>query len=339
MRSKTIPLLFVLSMAAVAPRAALAGPPFPNETSQQSVEADALFHKGAAAFDAGKTEQAYQLFLAAWKLKQTHDIAGNLAQSEIKLGKTRDAAEHIAFALAHFPPSVAAQTDRIEKMKRALDGLKKSLGTLRLRVAVAGARVAIDGVTVGEAPLAGDVFVEPGPHVLEASAEGFERVEVRVSAARGATQDVELVLVASPPAPPAAPPPTLVEAASGPRRELLIAGGATAGAALLAGVVFAIVSAGKASDAAAQREEIMKLGPAGACDLMPSTRCQDLHGAMRGQATFGNLAAWSFIAAGVVGAGTAIYAIAARNPAAKTSWQLAPVVGTATGGLMVRGEW
>src|SRR6185436_6743274 len=63
--------------------------------------ASQLFKKGKAAYDSRKFEDALRIYMEAWSLKQSPDIAANLAATETELGKHRDAAEHFAFALAH----------------------------------------------------------------------------------------------------------------------------------------------------------------------------------------------------------------------------------------------
>jgi len=72
---------------------------------------------------------------------------------------------------------------------------------------------------------------------------------------------------------------------------------------------------------------------------MPSADCQAIQSALRDRATFGNVSAWSFIAAGAVGAGTAIYAFAAPRAAKTSRTRLAPLVAVDGGGVVLQGEW
>src|ERR1041384_3825181 len=67
-----------------------------------SDRANQLFKKGKVAFNAGKYNDALRIYSEAWSLKQSPDIAANLAQTESELGKHRDAAEHFSYALDHF---------------------------------------------------------------------------------------------------------------------------------------------------------------------------------------------------------------------------------------------
>src|SRR5882724_9639583 len=63
-----------------------------------SERANVLFKKGKLAYNDGKYVDALRIYGEAWHLKQSPDIAANLAQAQADLGKHRDAAEHYAFA-------------------------------------------------------------------------------------------------------------------------------------------------------------------------------------------------------------------------------------------------
>jgi hypothetical protein len=340
MTRSTLPALLVLAMLAAAPCDAQAGPPIVTESGAGDQEADALFRQGNAAVDAGKVEQAYKLLLGAWKLKQTHDIAGNLAQVELKLGKTRDAAEHIAFALAHFPPSVTMQSDRIEKMKRVLDGLRKDLGTLRIRVNVEGARVFVDGKPIGESPLADVVFVDPGSHVVQARAAGYLDREARIDAAKGSAPEVALQLVAVPEAPPVPPVPPA------PQRRSLVPGvvlGSVAGAALVTGIVVVAVGANKHASNVRLNQEILQAHHScvpGAANFDP--QCATLESSSSAAGALGRAGMGVLIGAGAAAVGSALYFLWPESkPQAPASREIrvVPVGSTSSGGLSVSGTF
>src|SRR5262249_49509727 len=115
-----------------------------------------------------------------------------LAQAELYFGKNRDAAEHITFALTHFPPSI--QSDRREKMKKALDGIRPLLGVVRIKVNLSEASVSVDGKPVGVSPIESEVFVDPGAHTVRAELVGYPATERAVEVGKGAWQDVTLTL-------------------------------------------------------------------------------------------------------------------------------------------------
>jgi hypothetical protein len=118
----------------------------------------------------------------AWHLKQSPDIAANLAQTEAELGKHRDAAEHFAFALAHLLPS---STD--EQKKALAEGLeieKKEVGTLHVTLEPADATFSIDDAPV-TLPTNGDVYVDPGDHRTSVTREGYQPNQQTLHVSKG----------------------------------------------------------------------------------------------------------------------------------------------------------
>lgn len=155
-------------------------------------DVDVLFAKGKAAFGEGRIDLAHDVLLRAWALRQTHDIAGDLAQIELMLGKRRDAAQHIAFSLAHFPPTV--RTSRREMMRATLDELRAELGVLRIFVSPPEAKVSIDGKPIEASTATGEVFVEPGTHTVSASLEGYATTTQTIDAPKGSGAAFTLTL-------------------------------------------------------------------------------------------------------------------------------------------------
>ena len=150
-----------------------------------SDRANLLFKKGKVAFNAGKYNDALRIYGEAWSLKQSPDIAANLAQTESELGKHRDAAEHFAFALGHLLPS---STD--EQQQALAEGLaqeKKEIGTLRVTLEPTDARLSVDEAPVS-VPASGDIFVEPGEHTVAVTREGYEANQQTVRVSKGASQ-------------------------------------------------------------------------------------------------------------------------------------------------------
>ncbi len=111
-----------------------------------SDRANSLFKKGKVAFNAGKYNDALRIYSEAWSLKQSPDIAANLAQTESELGRHRDAAEHFSFALAHLLPS---STD--EQKQALAEGLaqeKKEIGSLHVTLEPGDSVLTIDDAAV-----------------------------------------------------------------------------------------------------------------------------------------------------------------------------------------------
>jgi Tfp pilus assembly protein PilF len=111
----------------------------------------------------GRWSEAHASFLAAWSLKQHYQSLGNLGMSEAMLGKWRDAATHLSRYLREAPK------EKVEERKSAealLAQARTKVGAITVRVEPAGAEVFVDGKAAGRAPLEGEMFVEPGAHVL-----------------------------------------------------------------------------------------------------------------------------------------------------------------------------
>ncbi|AUX24968.1 uncharacterized protein SOCEGT47_055090 [Sorangium cellulosum] len=133
-----------------------------------------------------------------------------------------------------------------------------------------------------------------------------------------------------------APPPS-------PRgaRALGGAGGAvTVVTAAVAGVVFAVLSSTNAGDV---DETEASLGAAGGPNACAAGRraadCSTLRRLQENAATFGNVSAWSFIGAGVVGVTTAIVWTVGPRAEGRARLHASPMLGAQDGGIMVRGTW
>lgn len=290
--------------------------------------ADVLFEEASTAYDARRYAEAEAKLTEAWALRKTHDIAGNLGLVELRLGKHAQAAEHLAWALLHIPPSEA---DRVRcGYQEEFDNAKAGAATLRVRVNVRGAEVSVNGRAVGEAPLAEEVYAGAGSVTVAAKLAGFVTAQASVMVAKGETREVTLVLREDVPVP----------AQSGPKMSIVIAGGTTAGAALLVGVVFAALSKAKSNAANARHVEIQGQGGTDACTSGSYVAdCSALRAIRRDQDTFADVSLWSFVGAGAAGAGTLVYALVAPKPSRKDGPRIAPLVNASGGGLTVGGTW
>ncbi|MEJ7731795.1 MAG: PEGA domain-containing protein [Polyangiaceae bacterium] len=272
------------------------------DASPEALEAAKLFHQGSAAYDAGRFEEALRSWRAAWDLHRTFDIAGNLAQVELKLGKRRGAAEHLTYALRNFPPSAKA-TVRAE-MEARLDALKKDIPSVRVRVNVPEAEVLVDGQVVGRAPLSDALYVEPGKHLIAARHAGHTEAQQEVELAPGNTQDVELTLAAAPLEQPATPAD-----GGAPRLNtgLLVGGIALAAAGLATGIVGTVVSSGAASDEADLQGPLDAQGIS-SC-LMPANQlaCTDRDDARDRKRTFRGVGIAGFVVGGAAAIATVVY--------------------------------
>lgn len=174
-----------------APSAQPASPSQRPSGSEQD-RADALFLRGKAAAQAKHWEEAYDLLGQAWSLKQTYDIAGNLGQVAYLLGKHAEAAQHVSFALRHYPPT--GDAEQKQKAQDLLALVRQKVSSLSARVSPRDAEVFVDGASVGRASsLPPELFVSPGERTVSAHLEG-EAVERHVSAEPGGHYQLELTL-------------------------------------------------------------------------------------------------------------------------------------------------
>lgn len=289
-------------------------------------EIDQLFTQGTAALEAGKHEDALRSFQAAWKQRKTHDVAANLAQAELMLGKHRDAAEHLAFALRAFPVSgKGAVRKQIEEM---LAEEKKQVVTLVVRVDVDKADVSVQGRAAGTAPITEELFADAGTVTVEAGAPGYGPAKQTFEAKKGETREVALKLGAR-----------VSGEGAGARRELVIAGVAVTGAGVVAGAVLLGLSAAGLTDAKAQRDALVTAGGRQVCDgPASSAQCGQVQGALQGAQDMGNVGASLLIGAAALGAGTLVYALVGRSKPS-TQIRASMFVGPDSAGAIVRGSF
>jgi hypothetical protein len=322
-RRHTAPFLLLLT-ALLAPRPAAAGdepgaPAPAQDPAQAAPAADAkpaaatseeraalLYEEGNKFYDEGKYKEAEAKYQAAWDMARSFDIAGNLGNVEMMIGQPREAAEHLAYALKIFPLGGAPEKRKF--LQGRLADAKKQIGTLRISVNMAGAEVFVDEKSIGKSPIETDVFVDPGDRIVVAR-YGEKTTEQTVVVAKGSAADVPLTIE------------------TGPNMGIVLGGAAVGVAGIGAGVVFAILSNGKAGDAEA------------------ATRGSDERNSLRDDQTlFGNISFWSFVGGGAVLAGTAIYALTAGGvsgeaAAPPSGLRAAPIVTAKGGGLMIGGTW
>jgi hypothetical protein len=292
-----------------------------------------LYVEGLSALEKSQWAEAHASFLAAWRINPQYQIASNLGVSEVKLGKYREAAEHLTYYLREAP---AKKVKERERAKVLLDEALAKVATIKLTVTPTGADILVNGVVVGRSPLLDPLFVAPGSCVLEARFEGYDSGKRPLSVVAGAAQDVSIDLHR----PNVVTKPYVAPDSDGPDPRILIAGGVTAGVAVGAGVVLTILANGKAANASEKLTSLESQGGDKAC-LVESfaSACDDLHGLRQNAATFGNVAVWSFIGAGVVGTGTLVYAFVTPRRPKEPSIQAVPLVSVRGAGLMLSGSW
>lgn len=339
MRSTIFATSLVASLCVTA--VALAQPSKPPAAAPEGIartdQARELYLKGVALYEQGQFEKAEAAFLAGWALKKHYQIASNLGACEMKLGRYRDAAEHLAFFLREQPPT-GSRDDR-KRTQALFDEARAKVGAVSLTVSVPGAVVSVDGREIGPAPLPAEVYVDPGTRTFVASHGSYKDAQQIVQATAGGALKVTLTLEALTGPGPQPPGGQVPPAPGGARMPVVITGAALGGAGVVLGAVFAGLSSARASDAATKHDAILKAGPTAACGPTPSADCQAFESAGRARVTFANASAWSFIAGGAVGAATVIYALAAPRAPKASGIRVAPTLAAGGGGVVLQGEW
>jgi len=280
---------------------ACAQPPPPEAKVRLSPEAEEegmrLYDEGRKVAGTGQWEKARELFMQAFALKRHYQIAAALGRAEVQLGKYRDAAEHLSWAIQQGGAEMdAAQRKAFPEM---LEKARGRVGVLSISVDPPGAEVVVNGRSMGTAPLPGPVFVDAGPVIVEVRLEGYAPVRESRVALPGKEDAVRVALRKVAAVVPLAPVPVKV-VSSGPNRAVLIAGSVLGAGGIIAGAALAAVSNGKAS----QSLETEKAGaPCGVYSM-----CRDQFTQIQQQkVTFGDAAIGAFATGGIVLAGTWIY--------------------------------
>jgi len=171
--------------------------PKPNKppTDVQTDRARQLHNEADALFTKGDYERARVAYLAAWALKKHFQIAASLGDCELRLGRFRDAAEHLTFALRELPATSEWQSVRDGGGKMLADA-KTHVGAVTLTVSAADADVSVDQTVIGKTPLLDPIFLEPGTHTIEVKKIGFVSKRVDVEAKAGKTEPLDVALEA-----------------------------------------------------------------------------------------------------------------------------------------------
>ncbi len=300
----------------------------PNASATQVGQ---FFDQAQAAYAKGDWKGAYDAYTAAWALQKSYDIAGNLGNVELKLGKYRDAAEHLAFSIENFPPT--GEESLQKAIQKKLAGVLTEVGRLHVQLSangatVDGASVTVNGRPAGTAPkVAKTLFVEPGDVVVEVKLAGYLDARQQVAVAKGAEQSLTVVLVPLPQQHRSVIPGAVM--------------GSLAGAALITGAALLGEGAAKRSDAKNLNSAIQTAHngciPASS-NLDP--RCSQLNDTALSAGTFHNTGVGMLVGAGVLGVATAAYFLWPTPKQGQASaLHVVPVVSVTGTGVLVSGSF
>jgi tetratricopeptide (TPR) repeat protein len=326
--------------------------------------ADAIFRQGNDLYKKGQFAEAEAAYERAFGLKQTYDIASNLAYAEMRLGKHVEAATHLAFALKNYPPVGSEEKKKIAIER--LETLKKSVATLRVLVEPKDAEIFVDGKALGRVSQHDDIFVEPGDRIFEAKLAGFGDERQQVQAVKGEADVVTIRLrplpvQATPSEPPRAAVPVapVVEqkkksllatpvppvedkpkADMGPKRAIIFAGGATTLAGLGTGIVLVTLASNKHAQADALIAELgSAYGPRACVDEAALPQCGEVRQMFRDRATLENAAVGTFVGTGLLAVATVTYMLLPPRLWETSRVQATPWLTATGGGASLRGSF
>lgn len=254
--------------------------------------------RGKKEYAAGHHQQAYSAFRSAWEAHKSAKLACLLGQVELDLEKYRDAAEHLTTCSARYP----LPEQGLKELQRA----KSHVATLELTAPV-GASVQVDGISVGSAPLAQPLFLEPGDHEVLVQLDGYESRSERFTAVAGDSlvKRIDFKPKASEPPPVStlAKPPadSPEETGTSMKTIALIGGGVATVGFVIAGAVLRVNA-----DSAKDERERLK-GQVDDCSNSTSTLCSDILRAHNDYVDSGNMSNIMF----GIGAGFAVLTVGA----------------------------
>jgi hypothetical protein len=231
--------------------------PVGAQTSNKAT-AEALFTEGRTLATSGKCAEAIPKFQASQKLDPGVGTLLNLAECYEQVGKTASAwAEYReAISLAR----LAGSKEREELATERAKALEPKLSRLAIKVTgdASGVTITRDGEAVDSAELGVAIPVDPGKHVIEASAPGKQKFSQTVEIGDSADSKViEIPALAEGTGeqglPPDQPPASKSDGSSQRTIGLIVGGVGVVGVAV--GAIFGLQAGSKWDDAKAECED------------------------------------------------------------------------------------
>jgi hypothetical protein len=292
--------------------------------------AQTLFDTARRDMDTGRFSAACPEFASSYKLDPAPGTLLNLAVCYEKNGQTASA--WATFRDAATEAGRAGETARVQMAREHAQALEPVLARVTVVVAAAaridGLTVRRDGTAVPREAWGRGMPVDPGRHVVEATAPGKRPWSATIDVAAAQQSSVQVVLAdaasGEPPGPggpsSALPPEQAPAPRSSTQRTLAYVAGGVGVAGLAVGTVFGLFAMSGWSSA--------KTACGSGCADGSSARTQGQ------QATsFGNVSTIGFVAGGVaLAAGALLYFTSPKV-------QVTPTLAPSTAGLAVRTTW
>jgi tetratricopeptide (TPR) repeat protein len=225
-----------------------------REGVSASDQAEAEFRQGARAYERGDSVLALGKMRNAFRLRPDYRTAAGLGQIELHLQRHRDAAEHLEFALRHYP-----KIGDPEGRARLMDGFRATrafVGTLTLEAQSRGVTLSVDGELLATLPVSHDLFLEPGTRQIRFEVAGHAPHDERLEVQAGGAYSLQVTVGPALPHTPAKAP---ARATGG--GWLLLTGSALSLAALGTGAILTL-DASRSERSALDRRSLL----AGACE-------------------------------------------------------------------------
>jgi hypothetical protein len=316
MRSRIVCSAVAVAIAAAAPARA-------EPSATERAMAESLFREAKKLLERGKTPEACAKLAESYRIDPAGGTLLNLAKCHEIEGKTATA--WTEFNEARAAARKARRPDREKAAQEHMNELEPRMSRVTVTVPTQsmadGMVVRLDGSALAEGVLSTPIAVDPGEHVVSATAPGRKPFELKLSFKEGERKAVlvpALALEAAPPPPP--PPPPAWKRPAGI-------------AALSAGAVLLGVGVGFGVRA-------ISLG-ATAVDACPDHRCSPAGWkAVNDGRTAANVANGTLVAGGALAAaGTVLLVLAAVAPSQPKSGWIAPAVGPGTAQIAAGGAF
>jgi hypothetical protein len=306
--------------------------------------ATALFDEGRRLMAAHKYADACPKLAESERLAPSGGTLINLADCYEHTGQTASA--WVAWKDAAARANAAGKADVEKRALSKAAALEPTLSRLTVSVDaasdVAGLEIKNDGVAVGHAELGVALPVDPGSHLVEATAPKKKPFSTKVDVAAKQTDAKVTVTLedepeAATPPPPVTPPPSTTTTEPPPppatssgstQRTLGIVVGVVGLAGLGTGAAFGLIARSK-NDEALQPQNCptAKLCTQNGLDLTSDAK------------TAAMLSTVSFIAGGVLAAGGIVLVLTAPSGSPRTGLRLTPLLAPSTAGLGLDAAW
>jgi tetratricopeptide (TPR) repeat protein len=245
----------LVALAALLPAQGAFSQTLPDSALDESVveKSRELYREANEHVQRKEWAKARAALLAAWSLGRHYSIAANLGECELALGRHRDAAEYLDFALRSWG---TAYPEAKQKAQTMMDEALKHVAVVEVVSAVEGADVTVGGVVMGRTPLEAPLFLEPGSHELDVWGPGVPHDAKTVTLTAGERTRIQRGSAPKNPKPGSPAPdhdktPTHV----GNAKPIVVGAGA---ALTLIGATVAVVYMSKASNAESDAQALQQ---------------------------------------------------------------------------------